>query len=88
MYRKSALLGLKPLGFASTCKFIERFQKHPTKSVSLWNPKNGAKCERKILADKKLSRALLIFLYINNPSEECFIGFKAHARDVLSVSCF
>ena len=25
-------------------------------------------------------------LYLKNSNEKCFIGFKAHARDVLSVS--
>ena len=67
-------------------KFNEQLQKHSTKSVSLRSPNHGSDCERRILAYKKKELCLIRMLYVKNCSEECFIGFKAHARDVFSVT--
>ena len=40
--------------------------------------------ERYSAACKKNTPGLVTILYRKNSSEECFMGFKAHARDVLS----
>ena len=64
---------------------IERLQKHSTKSMSLGSPNNGSNCEGKMLGYKKNKLCLISVLYIKNINEECFLGYKAHARDVLSM---
>ena len=38
-----------------------------------------------LLAYKKNKLCLISNLYIKNTTEECFIRYKAHARDALSV---
>ena len=41
----------------------------------------------KVLAYKKYNKpGHNTILYLKNSNEKCFIGFKAHARDVLWVS--
>ena len=45
----------------------------------------GSKCEGKVLAFKKNKPGVISILYIKNANEECFIGFKARARDILSM---
>ena len=53
--------------------------------MSLESLSKGSNCEGKILAYKKNKLCLISILYIKNINEECFIGYKAHARDVLSM---
>ena len=53
--------------------------------MSLEGPNKGSNCEGKILAYKKNKLCFISILYIKNIKEECFIGYKAHARDVLSM---
>ena len=53
--------------------------------MSLGSPDKGSNCERKILAYKTNKLCLISILYIKNINEECFIGYKTHARDVLSM---
>ena len=55
------------------------------KNTGIGSPNKGSNCEWKILAYKKNKLCLISILYIKNTNEECFIGYKAHARDVLSV---
>ena len=55
-------------------------QKHSSKSMSLESPNKGSNCEGKILAYKKNKLCLISILDI-----KFFIGYKAHARDVLSM---
>ena len=38
-----------------------------------------------LLAYKKNKLCLISILYIKNTNEECLSGYKAHARDALSV---
>ena len=64
---------------------FERLQSHFTKSVCLGSPNKGSNCEGKILAHKKNKLCLISILYIKNTTEECFIRYKAHACDALSV---
>ena len=42
-------------------EFIERFQKHSTKSMSLGSPNKGSNCEGKILAYKKNKLCLIFY---------------------------
>ena len=53
--------------------------------MSLGSPNNGSTCEGKILAYKKNKLCLISILSIKNINEECFIGYKAQSRDVLSM---
>ena len=53
--------------------------------MSLESPNKGSNCEGQILAFKKNKLCLISILYIKNINEECFIGYKAHACDVLSM---
>ena len=53
--------------------------------MSLEGPNKVSTFEGKILAYKKNKLCLNSILYINNINEDCFIGYKAHARDVLSM---
>ena len=64
--------GIKPRGEAR--EFIERLQKHSTKSMSLGSPNKGSNCEGKILANKKNKLCLISILYIKNINKECFLG--------------
>jgi len=84
MFKKLAAVfyqGLKTLSYASwfltrqdMCwQFFEHFQKHSTKSMSLWTQNNGSNCERWILAYKKNKLCLISILYIKNTNEKCFI---------------
>ena len=73
--------GIKPRGEAEWFynpikhdKFIERPQKHSTKSMSLGSPNKGSNCEGKISAYKKNRLCLISILYIKNINEECFLG--------------
>ena len=66
-------------------EFFERLQKHSTKSVSLGSPNKGSKCVGKILAYKKKQAGPHYHSLYKESNEECFTGFKAHARDVLSM---
>ena len=50
-----------------------------------WESKQRFNCEGKILACKKNKLCLISILYIMNTNEECFIRYKAHAPDALSV---
>ena len=56
--------------------------------MSLESPNKGSNCEGKILAYKKSKLCLISILYIKNINEEYFIGYKAHARDVLYFCMF
>ena len=67
------------------CEFFERLQKHSTKSVCLRSPNKGSNCEGKILAYKKNKLCLISILYIKNTTRSVLSGYKAHARDALSV---
>ena len=53
--------------------------------MPLGSPNNGSTCEGKILAYKKNKLCLISILSIKNINEECFIGYKAQSRDVLSM---
>ena len=53
--------------------------------MSLGSPNKDSTCEGKILAYKKNKLCLISIDYIKNTNEECFIEYKAHARDVLSM---
>ena len=53
--------------------------------MSVGSPNNGSNCEGKIFAFKKNKLCLVSVLYINNINLECFIGYKVHAGDVLSM---
>ena len=53
--------------------------------MSLESPNKGSNRGGKILAYKKNKLCLISILYIKNINKECFIGYKAHARDVLSM---
>ena len=66
-------------------EFFERLQKHSSKSVCLGSSNKGSNCEGKILAYKKNRLGLISVRYITNTNEECFIGYKAHARDTIGV---
>ena len=44
----------------TTCEFIQRLQNYSTKTLSDWSPYNGAKCERKISANKKTKQGTLM----------------------------
>ena len=67
------------------CFIGSKNTRHPSKSVSFWSPNKGSNCERRTLAYGKNKLYLISMLYIKNSDEECFIRYKAHARDVLSV---
>ena len=64
-------------------KFYVLFKKR--KSVCLGSRNKGSNCEGKILAYKKNKLCLISNLYIKITNEECFIRYKDHARDALSV---
>ena len=56
--------------------------------MSLGSPNKGSKCEEgKMLAYKKNKVGLILIgiLFKRISNEDCFIGFKAHASDVLSM---
>ena len=53
--------------------------------MSFGSPNKGSNCEGKIIAYKKTKLCLISNLYVENTNELCFIGYKAHARDVLTV---
>ena len=47
----------------------------------------GVRTKVQILAYKKnkLQVSLISILFLKNINEECFMGYKSHARDVLSL---
>ena len=57
--------------------------------MSLGCPSKGSNFERKIIIisiKKQATVGLITILYMKNSNEECFIGFKVLARDILLVS--
>ena len=54
-----------------------------TKSVSLRSLNKGSKCEGKILITIQEQAGPHYYSLYKNSNEECSIGFKAHAHDVL-----
>ena len=64
---------------------FERLQKYSTKSVSLGSPNKALNCEGEILAYKKTSYTLSVFFLQRILTRSVLSGYKAQARDVLSV---